>query len=105
MAVEFVAYDDFDQLGGDDSRADRMDIKGVAASVAGQVKQHEPGVVFGAFYDPVSYYGQTAPWLQDREPNAKKYAGSEPEARAQSRRLLRQQVKDFVDWLKGQGVI
>jgi hypothetical protein len=27
------------------------------------------------------------------------------DARAESRRLLRLQVKDFIDWLKGQGVI
>jgi hypothetical protein len=54
------------------------------------------GVCFGAFYDPAV------------RPDRRGYAeGAEAEkaARAKSKRLLRLQVKDFVDWLKGQGVI
>jgi hypothetical protein len=106
VAVEYVCTDNFDRLGGHDENQWSMDIKGVAASVAGEVRKQGHGLYFGAFYDPVEYYGYGG-WarLNDEDGSGFHYEASEPEALTESQRLLRQQVRDFVDWLKAQGAI
>ncbi len=101
VAVEYVAREDFDRLGGDDRGQWEMDIKGVAESLATEVEKQDRGIYFGAFYDPVKYFSFGS-WTNAEE---RSWASSEEEAQAESQRLLREQVRDFVDWLKAQGVI
>jgi hypothetical protein len=101
VAVEYVAREDFDRLGGDDQAWGAMDIKRAAASLASEVARQGRGVYFGAFYDPVKHFGFGG-WADAEE---RGWASSKEEARAEAARLLREQVKDFVDWLKAQGVI
>jgi hypothetical protein len=62
-------------------------------------------VHFGAFYDPITTMDMRKLWRADGKlpPDAWKVARTE--AQEEAKRLLRLQVKDFIDWLKGQGVI
>ena len=130
IVVEYVARDDFDRLGGNDEGQWSMDIKGVATSVGREVEQQGRGFYFGAFYDPVvwdddfheppatavqawerTHEGATTP--EEEEAKFRAYmrlcdeaaAKARAEASARAQELLRQQVRDFVDWLKAQGVI
>jgi hypothetical protein len=96
VAVEFVSASDFtERCGHSVKHADGMSLSSVqdyetkelAKFVAGQVKQEgKEKVYFGTFYDP----------LADKGP------GQQP---VESKRLLRLQVQDFVNWLKAQGAI
>ncbi|HNQ23830.1 MAG TPA: hypothetical protein PKK06_12110 [Phycisphaerae bacterium] len=64
-----------------------------AEYLAREVQRQGRGLHFGAFYDVRL---ETGPGPTPREVAARKL---------EAQRLLRQQVKDFADWLKGQGVI
>jgi hypothetical protein len=99
IAVEYVARDDFDRLGGNESDWS-MNMKEVASSVGREVAKQGRGVYFGAFYDPVKYFS-FGRWGGDDE----RWASSPEDAEAEAAELLREQVKDFIDWLEGQGVI
>ena len=101
VVIEYVAHEDFDPLGGDDRASWSMDIKGVAASVGREVARQGHGVYFAAFYDPVRYYA----YYDKDYAGEGDWAGTESEAQSQARQMLREQVQDFVAWLKGQGVI
>ena len=68
----------------------------VAQSVSDEVRKQGKGVYFGAFYDPSHEVNLGQRW---RDNDAREQATEE------CRRLLLVQVLDFVDWLKGQGVI
>lgn len=63
------------------STVQSYDLKGTAAFVRTQAERQGRGVYLGVFYDPAT------------------------PKKATSRELLRQQVADFAEWLKGQGVI
>jgi len=69
-------------------------------------RQATDKVYFGAFYDPLAgtkdFEKVSAPGGNDAGELLRKM---ETEAKAESRRLLRLQVQDFVKWLQGQGVI
>jgi len=91
VAIEYVSYDDFDLLGGTEEDRGCMDIKGVAKSVSRRVGESGRGVYFGALYDPAAYLD----WSEEPDPAAAE----------ENKRLLRRQVRDFIEWLKGQGVI
>jgi hypothetical protein len=93
VAVEYVSQDDLPILADGQFQAT---IKEVAEHVRGSVSQHSRGIYFGTLYDPGSRVGRVGDGSTWR---------SEQEAIAESKELLRQQVKDFADWLKGQGVI
>ncbi len=102
----------------------------VAEHVRNQVAAHAQGITFGVFYDPIAVHRSASPEvvakldaieeeadkdiysatdLQERARRVEKYNARREQALApyyvESARLLRQQVKDFADWLKAQGVI
>ena len=92
VEIEFVNFDDFDRMCGDCAGLDfephaYLDLKRAASHVSSQVERHGKNVYFGTFYDPMVE-------TEDKQYNL-----------IESERLLRLQVKDFIDWLKGQGVI
>jgi hypothetical protein len=107
-----------------------QDLQGFAGIVAREVERQCSGAYCGVFYDPVIYRDDR--FFSGREPpeellQAMKEAQTEAQreevyemaceytdrankadeerARGESAELLRQQVRDFVEWLKGQGVI
>jgi len=67
-------------------------MKGAAQTLA----ENNPGLV--VFYDPVSYWDMAGNGGSNGDFG---YAPTEGEARAESQRLLRQQVQAFVAWLEG----
>jgi hypothetical protein len=97
--IEFLTEEDYYPLGGRNPGRDEYPPRDgdpgwevshieLARQLTEQVRQQAGEIVFGVFYDPVVYAYQTT---------------MEPEAKAQE--LLRMEVRDFVDWLKAQGVI
>jgi len=125
IAVEFVSLDEFDTLGGlDDSQARivskggvvesvRMsvrawDFKDTARWVASQVGKQGKGIYFGVFYDPVAY-GALASFakqlIEGRDVGRRSWEESKAEARRESLSLLKEQVQDFVGWLREKKVI
>ena len=110
IGVEFVCQDDFAPLGGDLLGGDLLSrpvesVRRVAASIAEEVKDKGKNVCFGSFYDPVPYWDFDSIELKDGETYEVAWKRTERECEAEAKNLLRQQVKDFADWLKGQGVI
>lgn len=124
IAVEFLSHDDFDRLGGNGDEW-RSRLPDLALTVGGEVRKHGRGMHFAVLYDPVTRVrfrdillrdpqedgastvfpsvnlDPEAVWESYRDARDK----ADAKARAESAQLLREQVKDFVDWLKGQGVI
>jgi hypothetical protein len=121
VAVEFVSQADYAELGGPTPRGfgssvHDYDFKDSAAFVGQHVAGSGRGVYFGAFYDPATNSGMFKKWVGTTSGATTQPAellalfGADREERErlaveQSKRLLRQQVKDFVDWLKAQGAI
>lgn len=128
VAVEYVSAGDYFDLGGVMSASTVQDynFKETARSVAKAVGEKGPDIYFGAFYDPAGT--PDPPKLADPKTTAKSDAAkagdamtsgtrtsqedwekrrkeAQIQATIESKRLLREQVKDFVDWLKGQGAI
>jgi hypothetical protein len=107
IAIEFLSNDDYFPLGGASSMStvQSYDFKDIAKRVVDTVKKDGSGVYFGTFYDPMVSMrmdysaGDIQEDWQTRWTEAREKGGEE------ARRLLRLQVKDFIDWLKGQGVI
>jgi hypothetical protein len=119
VAVEFVSASDY-ALDHDDEGNPRSwwrpevrssvqcyDLKGVAQSPPGWMKRRARGMRLGVFYDPMTRFTQQRSPTGDQSWEELQKARDEArrQAQAASRELLRQQVKDFVDWLKAQGVI
>jgi len=113
VGVEYVSQDEYRRLGGSSSgysTVQSFNLREVAGSVAGRVREDGENLYFGIFYDPVVPMDRGAV-------GGARQGGAEPEdwrsrleqARertvTESKRLLRQQVRDFADWLEGQGVI
>jgi hypothetical protein len=105
VAVEYVSESDYFHLGGprSGSTVQGYNFKNVAASVAKAVEKKGPGVYFGTFYDPMT----KADWTKSKDEKdwSKRWEQARTQGGTEAKRLLRLQVKDFVDWLKGQGVI
>ena len=74
--------------------------KSLASTVARHVRRTGKGFYFGAFYEPIR---REAPAGDDIDQMSQPRV--ETEGQEVSRELLRQQVRDFADWLKAQGVI
>jgi hypothetical protein len=88
VAVEFVSERNCHRLGApaSSSTVQSYNLKAVAKSVAAEVqKQGQEKLYFGTFYDPL--------------------AGTWRSGKAESQRLLRLQVQDFIQWLQAQGAI
>jgi hypothetical protein len=124
IAFKFVSEKEYFKLGGpqDSSTGGSFDTQETARWVASQVKKHGPGgTYFGTFYDPAAGWGwEVDPTDQESFDKKMKDAKGDNERRAlwvehiekatrparqQSLQLLREQVKDFIDWLKGQGAL
>jgi len=109
IAVEYVSLTDYSQLGGvwSASSVQSYDMKEVASYVAGQVRKQGSGVYFGVLYDPIakpessSTDGDPKDFMKRLNEEAKRAKRSATE----NRRLLRQQVREFADWLKAQGAL
>jgi len=115
VAVEFVSTADYFPLGGEisDMSVQSYDLKGIARNTTEAVNKRGSGVYFGALYDPIAsvkfetdYPREgSANYREEVEAWRQKSREAVDAAKEESKELLREQVKDFVDWLKGQGVI
>jgi len=107
VAIEFVSAPDYTSLGGPDSQltVQSYDFKDVVKWVGKQVSEQGHGLRVALFYDPVTQPAFDATKHRDAVSRWVELGAAEALSKTESKRLLRQQVKDFVDWLKGQGVI
>lgn len=113
--IEFVSENDFGPLGGDWNGKYYDDVQQAATSLCNQVKGKAHDMRFVAFYDPIEYRKPIPyPDFEIGPNNEVKVKGEDYEqkrknavdkATAESKRLLRLQVQDFVNWLKAQGAI
>lgn len=107
LAVEFVSVNDYAELGGlqSDSTVQGFDLQESSRFIASQVKKDGQDLTFAAFYDPMADLNMSRVPNQGPEDWQKNYEKAEENARVESKELLRQQVKDFIDWLKAQGLL
>jgi hypothetical protein len=121
VVVEFVSYDDYFPLGGtreSGSSSWHIDFKGLAKSLAAQIADADKtsGRFYGVFYDPAVCSRDTpfpeiaANATEEEKKRAwDQYNQSAIKTRDEFERipadLLRAQVRDFIEWLKGQGAI
>ncbi len=107
IAIEYVAVTDFFRLGGNAGEwQSSRELKAVVKSVNQRVHESGHGIYFGAFYDPVVYYSYLGgTWGNGESSDRQRWASSEEAALTEAKRLLQLQVKDFIEWLKAQGVI
>jgi len=108
VAVEFLSKNDYPPLGGiqHSGSVRRYDFIELARGIAKTVRKKGKGIRLGVFYDPMTPIGRPLIWDDEGELKYGHWPDlTEVQARNVSREKLRLQVKDFVDWLKGQGVI
>jgi hypothetical protein len=130
VGIAVVDKDDYHELGGAPSASSvqSYNFKKVAQEVRDLVATKDNDLYFGIFYDPTGARGKSnsqtnefsnklrelrAELQETTDPTAKQQKSDEIKTlmkqsldpKQESRRLLRMQVKDFIDWLKGQGVI
>jgi hypothetical protein len=108
IGITYVSQDECLRLGL--NRPDRFgsDLRSAAANVAESVRRQGPDMCFAVFYDPVTTHASPGMRRYFKEDPSSKTPPPFEEldaAKLESKRLLRLQVKDFVDWLKGQGMI
>ena len=75
------------------------DLKGAADRLVQGLKDPPPPMALGVFYDPI------AASTSEDYAGGKTWQEVEASTRIKARELLRQQVRDFIGWLKAQGVI
>ena len=96
--IEFVSVEDYKEWQDPNqkiwSSVEALDIKDAAESLANENK------MVAAFYDPFTYYK-----VSDFEVKEIKTYDDSVEAHDASVEFLRAQVKDFIEWLKAEGVI
>lgn len=109
VAVKFVSEREYFDLGGRSSfsSVDDYDFRELAQFVSQHVQAHAKGIYFAAFYDPACERAFAEDWLAlvEGRTSLRSWEAQEKAAQEEAKELLRQQVKDFADWLKGQGVI
>jgi hypothetical protein len=131
VGIEVVYSEDYFDLGGarSSSTVQGYDFKAVAKEVRDQVASKGHDLYLGTFYDPAAanddfrhedpefrnkLQSLYAEYEKIKEPAMKEAKQKEIDAlyehhldpiKEESRRLLRMQIKDFVDWLKAQGAI
>ena len=106
VAVEFVSQEDdcnWAAPGRFISTAQSHFTKDTAARLGNAVRRQQFRYHYAAFYDPLE--GTSYEDVQRGEDGEWDFEAAHRKAKEDSLRLLRLQVKDFVDWLKGQGVI
>jgi hypothetical protein len=126
IAVEFVSRKNYKRLGGVDSHEAKIvyrnenelgymsstvsdyDFKDAAKHVAAEIRgKGRQRLYVGVFYDPITYEKRTRKEQPPKTPKGSKSpkANAHVEAMGKSKELLRQQVQDFVAWLKKQKAI
>jgi hypothetical protein len=101
ISFEFVSEKDIDawEMGRSNSgTVGAIAIEPVAEGLQKGFSKTDTGQVLGAFYDPVSYYS----YRNQTDPSA---SGNIKEVKEKSIQELQAQVKDFIAWLKNQGII
>ena len=117
IAFEFISQDDVYEWRKENEEAAATftlyDTKGTAEQLREELVSYGPDIALGIFYDPCNdvdmegaydamakaeEQGMTFDWEGAK-------LEQEARARAKSEEELRAQVRDFLDWLKGQGVI
>ncbi len=95
IAVRYVSERGYGDVGGplDCSTRSLYDFQETARFFAKHLRKQARGLYLGVFYDPVA------------DASGQGWRAGHDRSVEQSKRLLRQQVKDFVDWLKAQGAI
>jgi len=111
IAIEYVAPEDYELLGGPGYYGSQAYESTHAAALRKVVAQQAPRLHFWAFH------GESAPWMPVRvtQQTTQPVAGPATQPAAESRpavdpleearERLRAQVREFVEWLQGQGVI
>ncbi len=114
IAVEFVSTKNYFDLGGPSpgSMVVHYDFKEVAEYAAAQAKKQGKDRVFlGVFYDPSPEKADVKPSKQDSMARLRYDSGASNSVtdprptKDDSKELLRQQVRDFIAWLKEQKAI
>jgi hypothetical protein len=111
IAVEFVSFPDYERLGGPSSSStvQSYDFKQVGKSVAEAVrKEAREKLYFGALYDPavrVDPPKRDSARIKTAADWGKYWEASLKKSKAESQRLLRLQIQDFLKWLQAQGAI
>jgi hypothetical protein len=109
VGVKFIAVKNYYEVGGlvSTTTVQSYDFKEVAQYVAEKVKtrSNEP-IYLGVFYDPAAKFDMEV-WRKKREETDSDTAWkqTEEQGKQEAKKLLRQQVQDFADWLKKQKVI
>ena len=118
IAIEYITNTDNGFLGGpihqrgNYSSSRHYDLIDTALYLRDKLQGVPLGLHFGIFYDPLTNAKSFVRWTGNESRNPfgdwLKNRNSEERrnpAREESKRLLREQVRDFIDWLKAQGVI
>ncbi len=102
VGVEFVSRKDYHDLGGprNYSTVQGFDLLEISGRLSVDLGQREDGCYYGVFYDPMENYGRSN-WM---EPTHQMHA-TRADAKERSEELLRLQVRNFLTWLEGQGVL
>jgi len=116
VAAGFISRDAYFDLRGPVDK-NSYEMKTLAKKISSCVSKEDGDLKFGVFYDPISVpanprldisYAEVKSMEKLEELRVKREAMQEKarrEAIEESKRLLREQVKDFVEWLKAQGAI
>jgi hypothetical protein len=103
IGFEFISTEDIKSWHKDHgmmSSVESFDFQGAALTLQSGLKGSNPDTSIGVFYDP-------APMLSEKDMFDEKMTHEEKETkvREMAEEGLRLQVRDFLDWLKAQGVI
>jgi hypothetical protein len=99
LAIEYVSYDDFNQFtspSGGMSTLQGIHIKQAAELIRNELIAHGK-MNAGIFYDPLT--------KNNFDPRPEMHLKKEKNPHSEARELLKAQVKDFIDWIKKEGII
>ncbi len=77
----------------------------IAKEVRNKIQSNVKQGVYGVFYDPLKMFSLMASGTDDIDSYTKQIEKSQTESLESAKELLRNQVQDFAQWLKEQGVI
>ena len=102
VAIEYISEGDYDRFKKIDetgywSSIETLDFQETAEMLRDQVKERGTGVYFGTFYDPIANMEEDVSWEE--------YHDKMDALANESKQYLKEQVYDFMNWLKAQGVM
>jgi hypothetical protein len=105
VAVEYVSISDYFKNGGASSRStvQSYEFATVAESLRNKSMKEGKDIYMGVFYDPAVFVDDEI--LQEKTDWKKMWEEKREKGTTEAKALLREQVIDFIGWLKGQGVI